>query len=228
MPPIAEMSDFANEYDQTQPVFDQEDHRNLHSNLYARGYDWETIPENIQKLFAMKNYALKNPVHIEPFSWMNADLDNGVDSWEDRWDEMPRGEHQVMKRNGFPTHHISLHPMRSAFDAQDTLWHELGHAFQHDEGREGPWWEQRRYEREGDKYRDEYMAMPHEREADEMARFMRDNPLVRRVQPEVNPRWFDSDFHQEYGRWNEAEGDMITPDDTMHQAVAKWRKGAPS
>jgi len=221
-PPAGDAIGFAADYDSPQMGLSPEDQRLTQSKLYTRGYDWETIPENIQKLHALQNYSLQHPVRLHTLGGADeSDFENvqdSIENWDQHWDAQPAGWHGV-RASPYTHHSINLHPMGSASETNNTLWHELQHAYQSEEGRFN---HDIQNQREIDD--PEYMTQPHEVDAEEMSNHMRRYPLIRRVEPRLNPYWFGNEFHSSYGDWDDESKTFKASTDLMHHAVERWRE----
>jgi hypothetical protein len=215
MPPAQMAPEFAQDFQNSQGnQLSPEDKRVAQSQLYTRGYDWETIPENIQRLHAMNVFPLKQPLKVHTWDKHSLD-DQGLfdQPWDEAWDQMGGA---VYHNPGGKYHQIGLHPFSDVEETNKALWHELQHAYQREEGRTDP-------DRNNDWSNENYMQQPEEMDAEDMARVMHRYPLVRKIKPEPDPQWFPNEFHNDYGGWNDQLEWNEAPLKVMHEAIGKWR-----
>lgn len=222
MPPAAQAPQFSEHYDQSQ--HDPEAAAAKRSKYYTRGYDWETIPENIARLHSLSNFPLQHPIRLDTLNRENEAHINGNNDeyWSDTWDQAPAGWHNTSMEHGGLHHAIGLHPLMTAPQINNTLWHELQHAYQWEEGRIPL--DETGYQLPSLPMTDPgYDDQEHERDANDMALHMDNYPLVRPAKPMVNPDWFDHETHLN-GEWDPEREIFELPEDKMHKAIADFRQ----
>jgi 2'-5' RNA ligase len=189
-------------------------HPSQRHQYYMRGHDWETIPENIHALHSLSQYPLKKPVWVDH---MRADDD--AYPWED--EERPQAAGYHVPVGG--THQIRLNPLQPVGAANATLWHELQHAYQLEEGR---------HPERDDSYQafsDEpgaYWDHPSETDARGMESIMKTMPLVRRAEPQTRRDWFPNRFHLDGGDWDPQEEEYRLSDEKMNDWIRRYRSDA--
>ncbi len=233
MPPAAYAPDLATSWQNEQHFFGQPpaddgiERTVAKSKYYTRGYDWETIPENIARLHTMREFALKHPIKMHTLGgsdendYLNHaadDIERHNKGWQGHWADERGGQWDSLFDREGVHHRIDLHPLASPDNVNHYLWHELQHAYQHEEGfmdhaKRDIW----------DHNSPGYSDQEDEIDADALATYMNKYPLVRATTPQPNPHWFDSTFHQDNGTWNDQTGESRASDEAMHGAIRTWR-----
>jgi hypothetical protein len=192
MPPATQAPEFREQYEQTPLTQDW-------TPREARGYDWKVNMDAFTKLEHLVYEKWRLPfIQIQitgphqgnlwthSLGWFNADRLGSITIW--------------------------LHPFQDLNSANETLWHEIQHAYQYIEGR----MDTKNYTPFSDSP-DRYENHPIEIDAVDFARQMSQVPLIDLALPHVEPEWVPNELHLDAGDWNDrTETWQLSPEKLNH------------
>jgi hypothetical protein len=149
------------------------------------GYDWKVNPDALAKLRDM-------PWQVPPLYVLL--IRPETTPWKQLY-----GMHKT--RSNRRGSEIYLHPLQSIEKANETLWHEIQHAYQEIEGRTNF----ENYNWENPSNPSQYDEHPMETDARQFAEIMKGEPLVLPNEIKLDPKWVPNELHLDRGDWNEKD-----------------------
>lgn len=200
VPPADQVKEFSKDFEQTETP------QELKHKYPVRGHRWELDPANFERLYTHDKWPLETPYYVQALSKEDLGRPRGVKSM-DEWSSLmgehhPPGERKAGTKSGA----IFINPLLSPEAANEALWHELQHAYQHQE---------KRWQEHGNDYVNpldlhnrglsdeeiaekikQYYEHPMELDANEFADFMRKHPIIRESEPYYSPNWVPEEHRQ--------------------------------
>lgn len=200
VPPADQAKEFSEGFEQAEAP------EELKHKYPVRGHRWELNAGNLERLYNHPKWRLETPYYVQALSKEDLGRPRGVKSM-DEWSSL-MGEHHPpgQGKAGVKSGAIFINPLLSPEAANEALWHELQHAYQHQEKR----WQEHGNdyvnplelhnrglsdEEIADKMK-QYYEHPMELDANEFADYMRKHPLITESEPHYNPNWVPEEQRQ--------------------------------
>ena len=193
VPPADQAKEFSEGFEQTNAP------KELKHKYPVRGHRWKLDPTNLERLYNHPQWPLETPYYVQALSKEDIGRPRGVNSM-DEWSSL-MGEHHPPgeTKAGIKSGAIFINPLLSPEAANEALWHELQHAYQHQEKR----WQEHKNDyvnplelqnrglsdEEKKEKTKQYYKHPMELDANEFADYMKKHPLISESEPHYNPNW---------------------------------------
>lgn len=221
VPPAEKAKEFGEGYEEAPAPSSKEIEERYKYNKDPRGHRWQLNKENLERLYNHPEWPLESKYNVFPLSLEQAQLKGREKPDLSHWNRAALGTHespQGKNRSGF----IYINPLISPESANEALWHELQHAYQHQEERftkelRDAYFDPTKIdpsltdEEVAKKFEEEYVKHPMEIDANLFADFMRRYPIIEEAAPVYKENWVgrgskDMDiknaidkYYQEYG-----------------------------
>jgi hypothetical protein len=221
VPPAEKAEEFGEGYEKAPAPSAEEIEERYKYNKDPRGHRWQLNKENLERLYNHPEWPLESKYNVFPLSLEQAQLKGREKPDLTHWNRAALGTHespQGKNRSGF----IYINPLISPESANEALWHELQHAYQHQEERftkelRDAYFDPTKIdpsltdEEVAKKFEEEYVKHPMEIDANLFADFMRRYPIIEESDPVYKENWVgraakDMDikdaidkYYQEYG-----------------------------
>ena len=193
VPPADQAKEFSEGFEQTKTP------EELKHKYPVRGHRWELDAKKLERLYNHPQWPLETPYYVQALSKEDIGRPRGVNSM-DEWSSL-MGEHHPPGeiKAGLKSGAIFINPLLSPEAANETLWHELQHAYQNQEKR----WQEHKNDyvnplelqnrglsdEEKKEKTKQYYKHPMELDANEFADYMKKHPLISESEPHYNPNW---------------------------------------
>jgi DNA invertase Pin-like site-specific DNA recombinase len=199
VPPAERAKEFGEGYEEAPAPSSEEIEERYKYNKDPRGHRWQLNKENLERLYNHPEWPLESKYNVFPLSLEQAQLKGREKPDLTHWNRAALGTHespQGKNRSGF----IYINPLISPESANEALWHELQHAYQHQEERftkelRDAYFDPTKLdprltdEEVARKFEEEYLKHPMEIDANLFADFMRRYPIIEESDPVYKENW---------------------------------------
>lgn len=199
VPPAEKAEEFGEGYKKAPAPSAEQIEEKYKYNKDPRGHRWQLNKENLERLYNHPDWPLESRYNVFPLSLEQAQLKGREKPDLTHWNRAALGTHespQSKGRSGF----IYINPLISPESANEALWHELQHAYQHQEERftkelRDAYFDPTKIdpsltdEEVAKKFEEEYVKHPMEIDANLFADFMRRYPIIEEADPVYKDSW---------------------------------------